>query len=183
MKRKILYVLSIALLAACSAPKYTYNFGTYDYHAGKRKAAALEASVAPVENARAEVTVAPVEITASVETQTSTIEKNTQPSTLPDVQTSLREKYKLMSDSEKKEFRKEVMHATKSYSKAIRKGDHVAAEKAVQAMDHDLKMAVIFGAVGLTLTLFGGVNDVFWIIGVIAFVVGVVFFVKWVVRQ
>ncbi len=50
-------------------------------------------------------------------------------------------------------------------------------------MDHDLKLAIIFGAVGLTLTLFGGVNEVFWILGVIAFVVGVVFFVKWVVRQ
>ena len=183
MKRKLLYLLSIAMLAACSAPKYTYNFGHYDYNAGKRKAASAETSVVKsVEATAPEALAAPAELTASAEIS-SGVEKTTEPSTLAEVQTSLSAKYKEMSKSERKEFRKEVMHATKSYAKAIRKGDHVAAEKAVEAMDHDLKMAVIFGAVGLTLTLFAGVNDVFWIIGVIAFVIGVVFFVKWVVRQ
>ena len=183
MKRKLLYLLSIVLLASCSAPKYTYNFGSYDYNAGKRKAASVEASAKQSESVRTEELAAPVEMTASAEVISSTTEKTNGPSTLTDVQTSLSEKYKQMSASEKKEFRKEVMHATKNYSKAMRRGDHVAAEKAVQAMDHDLKLAIIFGAVGLTLTLFGGVNEVFWIIGVISFVIGVVFFIKWVVRQ
>lgn len=183
MKRKLLYLLSIALLAACSAPKYTYNFGSYDYNAGKRKAASTEVSAKQSENVPTQELVAPIEMTASADVMSSATEKPSEPSTLTDVQTSLSEKYKNMSASEKKEFRKEVMHASKNYSKAIRKGDHIAAEKAVQAMDHDLKLAVIFGAVGLTLTLFGGVNEVFWILGVISFVVGVVFFVKWVVRQ
>ena len=50
-------------------------------------------------------------------------------------------------------------------------------------MDNDLKLAIIFGAVGLTLTLFGGINEAFWILGVISIVVGVVFLIKWLVRQ
>jgi hypothetical protein len=31
--------------------------------------------------------------------------------------------------------------------------------------------------------LFGGINEAFWILGVIAIVVGVVFLIKWLVRQ
>jgi hypothetical protein len=66
---------------------------------------------------------------------------------------------------------------------AKRTGDTVAANNATSTMDSDLKMAIIFGAVGLTLTLFGGINEAFWVLGVIAIVVGVVFLVKWLVRQ
>src|SRR6478609_4351910 len=183
MKRKLLYLLSIALLASCSAPKYTYNFGHYDYNAGKRKVTSTETSeVKNVEATTPEALAAPAELTASVETPQGTTEI-TEPSTLPDVQTSLGANYKQMSKIERKEFRKEVIHAAKSYSKAIRKGDHVAAEKAVQAMVHDLRMAVIFGAIGLGLSLFAGVNDIFWIAGTIAFIIAIVFLVKWIIRQ
>ncbi|HZX74602.1 MAG TPA: hypothetical protein VFE57_09285 [Cyclobacteriaceae bacterium] len=183
MKRKLLYLLSIAMLAACSAPRYSYNFDHYDYNAGKRKAASTEASAMKSTEATApEALAASAELTASLETPQGTT-KITEPSTLTDVQTSLGANYKQMSKTERKEFRKEVMHAAKSYSKAIRKGDHVAAEKAVQAMDHDLRMAVIFGAIGLGLSLFAGVNDIFWIAGTIAFIIGIVFLVKWIIRQ
>jgi hypothetical protein len=71
----------------------------------------------------------------------------------------------------------------KRYMKARRTGDITVANNAAGTMDQDLKMAIIFGAVGLTLTLFGGINEAFWILGVIAIVVGVVFLVKWLVRQ
>jgi hypothetical protein len=50
-------------------------------------------------------------------------------------------------------------------------------------MDKDLKMAAIFGSVGLVLTFLGGVNSVFWVLGVIAIVIGVVFFIRWLSRQ
>jgi len=183
MKRKLLYLLSIALLAACSAPKYTYNFGTYDYNAGKRKAVSAEASAKQdVQSPRSEELAAPTEMSASVETS-STIKKTAEPSTLTEVQTSLGSRYKQMSKVERKEFHREVLHAAKDYSKALRRGDHVAAERAVQAMDNDLRLAIIFGAIGLGLSLFAGVNEIFWIAGTIAFIIGIVFFVKWIIRQ
>ncbi len=47
--------------------------------------------------------------------------------------------------------------------------------------DEDLKLATIFGAVGITGLIIGG--NVFNIIGAIALVIGVVFFVKWIIRQ
>jgi hypothetical protein len=50
-------------------------------------------------------------------------------------------------------------------------------------MDNDLKLAAIFGAVGIVGLMLGGATDVFWIIGGIALLVGVVFLVKWLVRQ
>ena len=185
MKRKLLYLLSIALLAACSAPKYSYNFGTYDYNAGKRKAAPVEATAQQkvVQGQRQEELTAPAEMTASVEATSSRVEKSIESSALTNVQTSLKAKYELMSKSEKKEFRKEVLHAAKNYSKAMKRGDHIAAEKAVQALDHDLKLAIIFGAVGLAITLFGGLGYAFYVVGVIAFLIGLVFFIKWVLRQ
>lgn len=48
-------------------------------------------------------------------------------------------------------------------------------------MDNDLKLAAIFGAVGIVALIISG--DVFYIIGGIALIIGVVFFVKWLVRQ
>jgi hypothetical protein len=44
-------------------------------------------------------------------------------------------------------------------------------------------MALIFGIVAIVLTAFAGVNAVFWILGVIAFVVAIVFFIQWLANQ
>src|SRR5690606_8941765 len=89
--------------------------------------------------------------------------------------------YKEMSRAERKEFRKEAKALVKTYIKAKKAGDEVKAAAAAQAMDHDLKMAAIFGAVGIVALIIGG--DVFWIIGGIALIIGVVFFVLWLSRQ
>ncbi len=53
--------------------------------------------------------------------------------------------------------------------------------KRQKALDKDLKLAAIFGAVGIVALLIGG--DVFWVIGGIALLIGVVFFVMWLARQ
>jgi len=95
----------------------------------------------------------------------------------------LAKKYRELSKSQRKEFRQEFKKQIKQYLVAKRNRDHVAAANATGGLDYDLKMAIIFGAVGLTLSLFGGINEAFWILGVIAIVVGVVFLVKWLVRQ
>jgi len=181
MKKELIYILFLGFLVACSSPRYSYNFDHYNYNAGKKKAVAVESSTTNLtqgpEAIRAE------ELTASAEAIPVVREETTSPATLAAAQAALGKKYGDMSKVEKKEFRKEVKNSVKAYVKAKRNGDNVAAEKAVKAMDNDLKLAIIFGAVGLTLTFFGGVNSVFWIMGVVAVVIGVVFLIKWLVRQ
>jgi len=168
MKRNLLCLLSLALLAACSAPKYSYNFSQYNYNAGKKKAAISNESVVmqgPAEikaeelTASAEITVAPV---ATVASETKSIE--------------VRKTYAQMTKSERKEVRKQLKAAVKDYVKE--KKDNV---KATKGMDKDLKLAAIFGAVGIVALIIGG--NVFWIVGGIALLIGVVFFVKWLIRQ
>jgi hypothetical protein len=47
-------------------------------------------------------------------------------------------------------------------------------------MDHDLKLAAIFGAVGIVGLLITGV---FYYIGAIMLLIGAFFLVKWIIRQ
>jgi hypothetical protein len=86
-----------------------------------------------------------------------------------------------LTREEKKELRKEAVKQIKAYTKAVKQGDKAMAAEMRQAMDSDLKMAAIFGAVGIVSFIIGG--DVFHVIGAIAFIIGVVFFVKWLLRQ
>ena len=37
MKKYLLLIASVLLLAACSSPKYAYYFDHYDYNSGKKK--------------------------------------------------------------------------------------------------------------------------------------------------
>jgi len=71
----------------------------------------------------------------------------------------------------------------RNYSKSKKSGDNGAVVNDTKAMDYNLKMAIIFGAVAATLSFFGGVNSVFWILSVVFLVVGVVFFIKWIAEQ
>ena len=75
-------------------------------------------------------------------------------------------------------MKNEIKNVLKSKKKA--EGN---ADKDVKAMDYNLKMAIIFAAVAVTLSFFGGVNSVFWILSVVALVIGVVFFIKWLAEQ
>jgi hypothetical protein len=86
-----------------------------------------------------------------------------------------------MSKEEKKAFRKEAKAQIKQYVKAAKSGDKTQMAEASKALDKDLKLAAIFGAVGIVALLIGG--DVFWVIGGIALLIGVVFFVMWLARQ
>jgi hypothetical protein len=77
-------------------------------------------------------------------------------------------------------LRHQLKRDIKAYLAAKRNFDSVKGAQA-SGMDHDLKLAVIFGAIGIVGLAIGG--DVFYIIGGIALLIGVVFFVKWVIRQ
>jgi hypothetical protein len=48
-------------------------------------------------------------------------------------------------------------------------------------MGQDMKLAAIFGAVGIVLLIIGG--DVLTIIGAVALLVGLYFFIRWLIHQ
>jgi uncharacterized membrane protein len=189
--RKYLWLLGVTLLAAaCSTPKYTYHFDHYDYNSGrKQKQQEITSSSVTTDSTEHQSPLA-----LQTETMVASADEKVLVPAAPVAETKrvatkeeaaaiLAKKYNSLSREGKKEFRQTVKKQMKAYAKAKREGDSVAAEQAVKALDNDLKLAIIFGAVGLTLTLFGGVNEAFWVLGVIAIVIGVVFLVKWVVRQ
>lgn len=162
----------VALCFACSAPKTAYKFGYHDYNSG-RKAKDVKEEVAsnpgplPV-NAEQLVAMAPVkeEVVASIES----IEK-------PIVVTPTKT-YEDMSKKERRELRREFKKEIKTI---IKKKDVVESVEATKALDKDLKLAAIFGAVGIIALIISG--PVFYIIGGIALIIGVIFFIKWLIRQ
>jgi hypothetical protein len=188
MKNVFLLLVGVLLLAACSTPKkYSYHFDHYNYNIGKKKTSAPRTSLADnreeitdnsmrVEDSPIQVTsedlVASVEKTAPLPVKSApTAEKN-----------AVAKKYSAMSKSEKKEFRKSLIKEIKNLKK-IKKGDNNTSPNNTKVMDYNLKMAIIFGAVALTLSFFGGVNSIFWVLSVVSLVIGVVFFIKWIAEQ
>lgn len=185
---RYLFPLAAVLLAACSTPKYTYVFDKYDYNSGKHASARIEAPF-EVPGAVAEQAIAENPLRLDAEAMVANAGPEAPPSLARTEHTPAAasvdkepvKSYKEMSRAERKEFRKEAKELIKTYIKAKKEGDEVKATAAAQAMDQDLKMAAIFGAVGIVALIIGG--DVFWIIGGIALIIGVVFFVLWLSRQ
>lgn len=164
--KKIIYLLSVVLLGACSSPKYTASFNSYDTPSGYRAVKSIE-TPAPVIN--------PTELTASTSMAPVEIKKEVAPAT------EVRKTYIQMSKTERKVLRNHLRSEIKTYVKDQKKKTEPNTVQATHGMDNDLKLASIFGAVGIVALIIGG--DVFWIIGGIALIIGVVFFVKWLVRQ
>ena len=84
-----------------------------------------------------------------------------------------------MNKAERKQLRAEIKSVLKTQKMNKKMG--IEATQASKRMDNDLKLAAIFGAVGIVALIISG--QVFYIIGGIALIIGVVFFVKWLVRQ
>jgi hypothetical protein len=175
MKHLVALVVSVLVLASCSTPKYTYNFDHYDYNSGRKKAEA-EKLIAQAETQPVVIEETSPLLLTEENVVASAAEKASAPVTKP-----MSKKYSEMSKSEKKELRQTVKTEIKKYLKN-KKGDG-SVMKESKALDYNLKMAIIFGAIALTLSFFGGVNSVFWIASVVALVIGVVFFIKWIAEQ
>lgn len=163
MRSSLLYVYGIALFASCSAPKFA-----------SQPAQGNEAMYALTEEPAVPFALDESTLVASVSAEHIYLAG-------PIAEPVTTSKPATLTREEKKELRKEAIRHIKAYTKAVKDGDKVAAAELKQAMDNDLKFAAIFGAVGITALIIGG--DVFYIIGGIALIIGVVFFVKWMIRQ
>lgn len=169
MKIKITVLLAIVVLASCSAPKYAYYFDHHNYHAGKKQNVTVQE--------RASIAVDPQTLVASTSNEPIiTVEKAGKSSVNPG---EVKKTYLQMNKSERKAVRHQIKSDIKTYVASKKKTDSTQATHA--GMDNDLKLAIIFGAIGIVAFLIGG--NVFQVIGAIAMIIGVVFFVKWIVRQ
>ncbi|HLT81197.1 MAG TPA: hypothetical protein VKZ86_09200 [Cyclobacteriaceae bacterium] len=186
---RFLIPLAAVFLAACSTPKYTYLFDKYDYNSGRYATASVKATSQEEDAAMTStISESPLRLdadallaNADLEAPAPLLRTERAPVATAVVEEEPVKSYKEMTRAERREFRKEAKALVKTYIKAKKEGDEVKAAAAAQAMDHDLKMAAIFGAVGIVALIIGG--DVFWIIGGIALIIGVVFFVLWLSRQ
>lgn len=87
-----------------------------------------------------------------------------------------------------KSDKKEIIHAIKQYRKEMRakaKDDTLSPprDQATQKLDNELIVAISFAAVGITLSILGGLGAGFWIAGVIFLGVGVYFFIDWLQKR
>jgi hypothetical protein len=165
MKKIYYLILTTVVVSACSTPKYTASFNSYESHAAKSAVKPIETPLPSVNNSEvvlASISSSPVEIS----TNAPVASKKT---------------YVQMTKSERKALRNHLRSEIRSYVKE-RKNSSVESDQSVKrGMDNDLKLAAIFGAVGIVALIISG--NVFYIIGGIALIIGVVFFVKWLVRQ
>jgi hypothetical protein len=183
--KRILLVLLPALLCACSSPRYSYYFDSYDYSEGRKPQIVqlkeknnfaehresdlmADASKRIVLEDRSVITPLPSGVN-DAETFTGKDEHQNI------------ESLSKFSRKERREFIRDLKDAIRESKKNSHQTD--VAPDEIKVMDKDLKMAIIFGAVGLTLSLFTGVNAAFGVLGVVAIVVGVVFLVRWLIRQ
>lgn len=183
MKKILLFLGGLLLLAACSSPRYTYYFDHYDYNSGKKKVEARKAVLAQHVLSTPEMSPLKLNgqaVTASAESRIQNVEKIALGATEKSI---LQRKYSSLSKTEKKEFRKELKSEVKKIIKAKKSGESISSISAIKVMDHDLKMALIFGIVGIILSAFGGVNALFWILGTISVVIALVFLIIWISNQ
>lgn len=163
--KKIYYLIAAAfMMGACSTSKYTASFNSYESY-GAKSAINTEAKTLTVvtndEIVLASTSSAPVEIATPASSEGKT--------------------YVQMNKTERKALRNHLRKEIRTYVKE-KKNLHIESTQAVQkGMDNDLKLAAIFGAVGIVALIISG--EVFYILGGIALIIGVVFFVKWLVRQ
>lgn len=185
MKNISSLLISMLLLTSCSAPRFSYYFDHYDYGSGKKKIDPEKRLLTLQQPVMNENIAAPSPLLIEKEAIEANAADNDAPAALkkPPVATDktvFEKKYTALSKAEKKEFRQAMKTELKKAVKAKKNDDRINDTK---ALDYNLKMAIIFGAIALTLSFFGGFNSVFWIASVIALVIGVVFFVKWIAEQ
>jgi len=170
--KKLLYIFVVAIVAsACSGPKYTASFNYFNK---------------PVNNQTSTKSVAVVEEQTKVVAQPEQLLASTSsaaPVELKAPKEEVRKTYVQMTKTERKALRTHLKSEIKTYVKEQKKNLGIDSTKATGAWDNDLKMAAIFGVVGLVLTSLWGASEILGVIGVVAVIIAMVFLIKWIVRQ
>lgn len=166
--KKLLYLVVLSVLASCSSNKYAAHFQNVKPY----EPVYVEANTVPGSAPQTiRPAIQPEQLTASTEIVPVVTEST------PTV--DVRKTYIQMTQAERKELRQNLRSALKASLASSKLSPE--SLKASQGMDPDLKLAAIFGSIGVVTLIIGG--DVFAIIGGIAMIVGLVFFVRWLVRQ
>jgi len=164
--KNIIVVLSLFSLASCATQKMTTSFTTpgspVEYH-----------RMAPIPTALAEPST-PVLLTST--------SKLVPPPAKPNTVQEFKKVYLSLTKHQKKEFRRELKKELKTYVKNKNSGLKVeSTQSSGSGIDHDLKLALIFGIIGiLVLALLSGQAAA--VIGTILVIVGIVFFIKWLIE-
>jgi hypothetical protein len=169
---------AMLILLSCSSPKYTYNFDYYDYNSGRKELSEIQSTASVTEPLNIDKN----ELVATLDPKVVSSAKPAS-SIKSDGISKTKSSIKDLSKSEKKELRKEVKNYIKNHRNNLTSVNEVASVGATKSLDADLKLAIIFGAIGITFSVLGGINTVFWVIGVIALIIGLVFFIRWIVAQ
>ncbi len=175
MKFHQMLIAAAVFLTACSSPKYVYHFDQYDYNAGRKTQTpvTLEAEESPV--------LLPDDALVATTKSQPVLKNETKPMVLPAPNTSVTEKVKAMSKTERKAFKKELKKDLKSLlKKDTKKGDSVDSEKRSKVFDTLVALSLVFGVAGMVLITLANISNAFWIVGAISLAIGAFLFVKWV---
>jgi hypothetical protein len=174
MKTILFFALAVLVMASCSTPKYTYKFDYHDYNAGRKEKQAMKevaANPGPVE-IQPEALVAEAPVTTPEESKS--IEAPAASKNAP----------LTITKAEKKEMVKEYKAAVKKALKARSLKDISEVDQSTKVMDRDLKLSIIF----LIVAIVGGVlysvsPTITYVVTTVAFILAVVFFIKWLMKQ
>lgn len=172
MKKYLWVIVVMALGISCSSPNYTYHFDHYKYES---KRAVIQAPQAPSETQSHDPLFAIDEKTVVASAKEEAVYvTETAPSISKEEAIAV---VKNMTKAEKRELKREI----KKYVTANKKGDSEMGAEAAKALEHDVRLAAIFGAVGIVLIAIGG--SALYIIGAVSLLVGLYFFIRWLSRQ
>jgi len=180
--KQLLFVALVALITACSSPRYAANFHYYksnpDLARGNGVMKTQESIIAPIE---------PEKLVASANNKsTGVIEKTPTPIVPMGIgkvvaADHVRKAYFQMNKAERHDLRKALKAVLKNKAVTHPSNAPRSGQSWWQGWDQDLKLAAIFGAIGTTAMII--YVEPFFVIGVVALIVGLVFFIKWFVRQ
>ena len=170
---------AIVIMSSCSSPKYTYNFDYYDYNSGRKELSEVQSTKSVTEPLRIDKS----ELVATADPRVGVM--NPEPASSIDERgiSKSTSSIKYLSKTDKRHLRKELRDYIRSHKNKEVSVNDGASVHATKQLDNDLKLAIIFGAIGITFAILGGINTVFWVIGVIGLIVGLVFFIRWISTQ
>ena len=176
---KQLFFVVLALMTACSSSRYAANFHYYksnpEMAGGYGVIKTQESILRPIE---------PEKLVASANKElTQVSEKTPVPIAIGTVAAAeqVRKAYFQMNKAQRNDFRKATKAVLKNNAATHHSNSPRSGQSWWQGWDQDLKLAAIFGAIGTTAMII--YVEPFFVIGVAALIVGLVFFIKWFSRQ